>query len=488
MSNENILKMQQNIKAIIDDLKGLCAQNGLSNQAEEERIITTVFLYKFLNDKFSYNLEKFAKAIGEPVEKILGNEDELLEAFYAHSSQEVAFTKEETIQHLLQFVNQDDFYKKFDDALVNISNNPNNARFSIRESDGSSNPLFEPVTTSVQAAARNNFARSIFSYIAVEKFSFSEAFELSFDFYETIFEYLIKDYNVASGTYAEYYTPQVISSLIAKILVHYMGGPKPAEIYDPAAGSGSLVLHLAHELGTDHGVPRAIVYTQDISNKSTRFLRLNLMLNGMTMSLNHVIQGDTLLNPAHYTKEHDPSTGLKKFTAAVSNPPFKMDFSSTRDQIESKWLDTERFESGVPNIPPKNKKSMEIYLMFMQHILYSLHDDGVAAIVVPTGFLTAQTGIAKAVRQKLIDQKMVKGVLSMPSQIFANTGTNVSIIFIDKAGHDGKVLMVDASKLGKKVKDGKNQRTVLSTDESAVICNDNCTKNHIKAADNIKHY
>ena len=110
---------------------------------------------------------------------------------------------------------------------------------------------------------------------------------------------------------------------------------------------------------------------------------------------------------------------------------------------------------------------MAIYLLFIQHILYSLKDDGKAAIVVPTGFITAQSGIEKRIRERIIDRKWLKGVISMPSNIFANTGTNVSILFIDKANNkaNSDVILVDASKLGTKKKDGKNQRTVLSDEE-----------------------
>lgn len=104
---------------------------------------------------------------------------------------------------------------------------------------------------------------------------------------------------------------------------------------------------------------------------------------------------------------------------------------------------------------------MAIYLMFIQHVLYSLKDDGKAAIVVPTGFLTAKSGIEFAIREKMVKDRMLKGVISMPSNIFANTGTNVSVVFLDKANEKDEVLLVDASKLGEKVKEGKNQRTVL---------------------------
>jgi len=107
---------------------------------------------------------------------------------------------------------------------------------------------------------------------------------------------------------------------------------------------------------------------------------------------------------------------------------------------------------------------MAIYQLFLQHIIYSLKLGGKAAVVVPTGFITAQSGIDKAIRQHLVDNKMLAGVVSMPSNIFATTGTNVSILFID-ASNKSDVVLIDASNLGTKVKDGKNQKTLLSTEE-----------------------
>ena len=191
-----------------------------------------------------------------------------------------------------------------------------------------------------------------------------------------------------------------------------------------------------------------------------------MMLNGLTESLDNIVQGDSLTSPAQYNVNHDPSSGYKKFDYVTINPPFKMDFSSTRDEIENNWKETDRFFAGVPKIPNKKKESMAIYLCFIQDVLWRLNDTGRAAIVCPTGFLTAQSGIELKIRQKLIDSNWLKGVVSMPSNIFANTGTNVSVLFIDKTkGDDDKVILIDASKLGEKRKEGKNQRTVLRDDE-----------------------
>ena len=108
---------------------------------------------------------------------------------------------------------------------------------------------------------------------------------------------------------------------------------------------------------------------------------------------------------------------------------------------------------------------MAIYTCFLQHVLYSLKDDGKAAVIVPTGFITAQSGIEKKIREKIVNEHWLKGVISMPSNIFANTGTNISIIFIDKTNQNGEVLLMDASDMGEKVKEGKNQRVVLSDKE-----------------------
>ena len=461
--------LETKIEEMIDELQGLCSQNGLSNQASEEVVITSVFLYKFLNDKFMYNINKFAEEIGETVEEVLKNENDELDAFYDEHPTDVVLHMEDTIETLVNRVQQPDFAQQFDNALMRISDYPENDKFKVETADGTREPLFERITEKVGASDRYAFAKNIFSIITEDKFDFSAAYVDNFDFYSSIFEHLIKNYNVASGVYAEYFTPQAVSNIIAKILVHMsdIDESKLYEVYDAAAGSGSLVLHLANELGHGKFGNRARVYTQDISSKSSRFLRLNMMLNGLTESLDNIVKGDTLLNPSQYNVNHDPSSGYKKFDFITINPPFKMDFSSSRDQIEHKWQNTDRFFAGVPKIPNKKKESMAIYLLFIQHVLWSLKNDGKAAIVCPTGFLTAQTGIEKAVREKLIDSNWLKGVVSMPSNIFANTGTNVSVLFIDKgkAEDDDKVILIDASKLGEKRKEGKNQRTVLSPDE-----------------------
>lgn len=474
MTNKYFNEVESRIMEMIDRMKGLCASYGLSNQSAEEEIITQVFLYKFLNDQFVHNLYRYIDEHNLTLEEILDteNNDYLYEFYDSHASN-IRFNWEDTIQGLVNKTSQENFCSLLDDAFERISANPKNKKFNIQSENGEEIKLFTRICNKVDSFTRNAFAVSLFGIISESKFDFSDAFVGNFDFYGTIFEYLIKDYNVASGKYAEYYTPQFAAKIIARILVG-MSNIEPGKlyrIYDPSAGSGCLILHLAQELQR-YGC-RVRIYAQDISAKSNRFLKINMLLNGLSESIKNIRKGDTLLNPAHFVDADDVNSALLRFHFTTSNPPFKMDFSEVVNAIMQKWAETERFFAGLPKIPNKKKESMAIYTSFIQAILYTLEADGKTAIVVPTGFLTAQSGIEYRIRQYLIKENILAGVVSMPSNIFANTRTNVSILFIDKSRksleEEQPIIFIDASNLGKKEKVGKNERTVLSEEEENYI-------------------
>lgn len=215
---------------------------------------------------------------------------------------------------------------------------------------------------------------------------------------------------------------------------------------------------MANKIGTD----KCSIYSQDIAQKSTEFLRINLILNKLVHSLHNVIEGNTLTSPQHLKNDE-----LMQFDFIVSNPPFKTDFSASIETLKADRYN--RFFAGLPKIPEKNKKGMAIYETFLQHIIASLSPKGKAAVVVPTGFVSASSGIPLKIRQHLVDKNWLRGVIHMPSNIFANTGTSVSIVFIDKAKQDDKVMLMDASGLGEKVSLEDGQRTVLSFEEKEKI-------------------
>ncbi|MDF5636434.1 class I SAM-dependent DNA methyltransferase [Vibrio parahaemolyticus] len=456
------LEFREKTKALIDSLKSICATNGLGNSTGEFEIITQVFLYKFLNDKFAYEAKKIDEKIANAAkweEALIEMSEEDLEMLQIQMGADTARLKpHHFISHLFNQQDKPGFAQLFDDTLIDIAIT-NNDVFAVMTDTGEKVQLFTRISENVTVSKRDAFCKAIINKLI--EFSFERIFNQKFDFYATIFEYLIKDYNSNSGgKYAEYYTPHAVARIMAAILVpeDQQGTVRNVSCYDPSAGSGTLLMNVAHAIGET----RCSIYTQDISKKSSNLLRLNLILNNLVHSIPNVIEGDTLRHPHH--KENGD---LRKFDYIVSNPPFKLDFSSYRNELDSKE-NKNRFFAGIPTIPKKKVESMAIYQLFIQHIIYSLKPGGKAAVVLPTGFITAKTGIDKKIRQYLVDNKMLAGVVSMPSNIFATTGTNVSILFIDNSNKD-KVVLVDASNLGQKIKEGKNQKTVLAPEEEQQI-------------------
>ncbi|MGY0645363.1 MAG: HsdM family class I SAM-dependent methyltransferase [Paraglaciecola chathamensis] len=457
------LEFQQKTKALIDSLKSICANYGLGNDGNEFKIITQTFLYKFLNDKFAFEAKKIDDNVAKSVnweEALTAMSEDELDMLQLQMGGDTARLKpQHFITYLFSQQNTPDFAKLFDDTLIDIAIS-NNEVFAVKTDGGAKVVLFDRISQYIaDDSKRDAFCRAIINKLV--EFSFERIFTQKFDFYATIFEYLIKDYNSNSGgKYAEYFTPHAVARIMAAILVpeSERGTVRNVSCYDPSAGSGTLLMNVAHAIGES----RCSIYTQDISQKSSSLLRLNLILNNLVHSIPNVVQGNTVHHPFH--KE---GQSLKRFDYVVSNPPFKLDFSDFRDELDSKE-NKERFFAGIPKAPAKAKDKMAIYSLFLQHIIASLKPGGKAAVVVPTGFITAQSGIDKKIREHLVKNKMLAGVVSMPSNIFATTGTNVSILFID-ASNDGDVVLVDASNLGEKVKDGKTQKTVLTPDEEQQI-------------------
>jgi type I restriction enzyme M protein len=455
------LEFERNTKALIDDLKSVCANYGLGNDGNEFKIITQVFLYKFLNDKFAFEVKqldsKLAKAESweAAIKKYKESEYDMLLMQMSEST--ARLRTEHFISYLFENQNQPKFSELFDSTLLDIAKE-NSDIFSVKTDGGEKIMLFENLSRYV-IDKRDEFCKAIVNKLV--HFSFEHIFHEKFDFYATIFEYLIKDYNTNSGgKYAEYFTPHAVAKIMASCLVTEK--VKNATCYDPSAGSGTLLMNLAHAIGED----KCTIYSQDISQKSSNLLRLNLILNNLVHSIPNIVKGNTLLDPYHREKDGK----LKKFDFIVSNPPFKLDFSDFVEDLKTKE-NHERFFAGMPNVPKAKPDGMAIYPAFIQHIMFSLSEKGRAAIVVPTGFITAQSGIEKKIRERLVEMKMLRGVISMPSNIFATTGTNVSILFLDKANTKGDIVLMDASKLGETVKDGKNQKTVLRKEEEDQIIN-----------------
>ena len=460
---EKIIDFKKQTNSLIDELKSVCADAGLGNDGNEYKIITEIFLYKFINDKFFYELKKIDKKLSnvedcESYLKEITNKD--YEILMMRLNENVARLKPtQFISSIYKKQNDSNFSKIFDDNLINIAKDNDNI-FSQLTSGGKKIPIFESVSQYVRDNP-DDFCKAVVNRLI--GFSFEYFFETNqkFDFYASIFEYLIKDYNSNSGgtDYAEYFTPHSVSKIMA--LCINTNKSKNVTCYDPASGSGTLLMNIAHAIGDN----KCSIYSQDISQKSSKFLRLNLILNNLVHSIPNAIQGNTIKDPYH----KDIDKKLKQFDFIVSNPPFKTDFSEYRNDLDTNE-NKDRFFAGIPKITPKDPKKMEIYLLFIQHIIFSLSKKGKAAIVVPTGFLTSKSGIGKLIREYLVENNILKGAISMPENIFANTGTKVSVLFIDKQNKSENMTFIDATKLGKTIKDAnKQKKTLLSIDDEKKI-------------------
>ena len=452
------LQIKEKTIALIDSLKSTCQTYGMGNDGNEYKIITQVFLYKYLNDKFGYEIKKLDERIAKAEKWEIAysglSEDDREDLFDTMNPDIPRLNPEHLISHLWNQQAKGDFDLIFDQTMIDIADK-NIDIFSTQTTQNTKIPLFEKLTQYVtDEAQRAHFARALVDKLV--NFSFEETFSEHYDFFAAIFEYLIKDYNTAGGgKYAEYYTPHAIATIMARLLVGDDADLHNIECYDPSAGTGTLLMALGHQIGED----RCTIFAQDISQRSNKMLKLNLILNGLVSSLDHAIQGDTLVAPYH---KSDDGQSLRTFDYVVSNPPFKMDFSDTREKIAAMPA---RFWAGVPKVPAKKKESMAIYTCFIQHVVNSLKKTGKGAIVVPTGFLTAKSSVEGAVLKKLVDDHIVYGAVSMPSNVFANTGTNVSVLFFDNSRTADRVVLIDASKLGEEYKDGNNQKRRLRPEE-----------------------
>ncbi len=447
---------------LIDALKSTCQTYGMGNDGNEYKIITQVFLYKFINDKFGYAVKQINSRLAEAEKWEIVyaemSEDERMDILDELSPDIPRLYPHHLIANLWNQQAKGDFDLIFDSTMTDIAD-VNMAIFSTQTTQNTKIPLFEKLTQYVtDDAQRAPFARALVDKLA--KFSFEEAFDEHYDFFAAIFEYLIKDYNTAGGgKYAEYYTPHSIATIMARLLVGNSTDLHNIECYDPSAGTGTLLMALSHQIGEDC----CTIFAQDISQRSNKMLKLNLMLNGLVTSLDHAIQGDTLTAPYH---KSDDGQSLRQFDYVVSNPPFKMDFSDTREKIASMPA---RFWAGVPNIPAKKKDSMAIFTCFIQHVINSLKSTGKGAIVIPTGFVTAKSGVENKILKHIVDEKIVYGCINMPSNVFANTGTNVSVLFFDNSKQTDKVVLIDASKMGEDYQDGNIKKCRLRSQEIDLI-------------------
>jgi type I restriction enzyme M protein len=248
------------------------------------------------------------------------------------------------------------------------------------------------------------------------------------------YEYLMRHFATESGkSKGQFYTPAEVSRILAKVVGINKDTRQDQTVYDPTCGSGSLLLKVAAE------APRGItIYGQEKDNATWALSKMNMILHGNEDA--EIEKGDTITSP-QFTR----GTELRTFDFAVANPPFSI--KSWANGLENEFG---RFEYGRP--PEKNGD-----YAFLLHILKSLKSTGKAAVILPHGVLFR--GNAEAtIRQRLLKQGFIKGIIGLPPNLFYGTGIPACIVVLDKENAHARtgVFMIDASK--GYIKDGPKNR------------------------------
>lgn len=249
----------------------------------------------------------------------------------------------------------------------------------------------------------------------------------SIDLFGDAYEYLMQMYASTAGkSGGEYYTPQEVSELLARITV--VGKDQVNKVYDPACGSGSLLLNFSKVLGPDK--VRQGFFGQEINLTTYNLCRINMFLHDVNYEKFDIAHGDTLTDPAHWDDE--------PFEAIVSNPPYSIKWDGDANPL---MINDPRFApAGV--LAPKSKAD----LAFTLHILHWLAVNGTAAIVEFPGVLY-RGGAEQKIRQYLIDNNYVDAVIQLPPDLFFGTTIATCIVVLKKSKTDNATLFIDASAL-----------------------------------------
>jgi type I restriction enzyme M protein len=265
------------------------------------------------------------------------------------------------------------------------------------------------------------------------------------DAFGDAYEYLMQMYASSAGkSGGEFFTPQEVSELLAKITV--ADKKQVNRVYDPACGSGSLLLQFAKVLGKDN--VRQGFYGQEINITTYNLARINMFLHDINYEKFDIALGDTLTDPAH--------VDFEPFEAIVSNPPYSINWEGDANPL---LINDERF-SAAGVLAPKSKAD----LAFTLHILHWLAVNGTAAIVEFPGVLY-RGGAEQKIRKYLVDNNFVDAVILLPPDLFFGTGIQTAILVLKKSKSDNKVLFINAEKeFGR-----ESTKNILRTEDRAKI-------------------
>lgn len=293
------------------------------------------------------------------------------------------------------------------------------------ESEDEFNKLFEDIDLAStklgrSPAARNTLIAKVLAHLDQIDFQLDQ---VDADVLGDAYEYLISQFASGAGKKAgEFYTPQQVSKVLAKIVT--LSKTKVKSAYDPACGSGSLLLRIAKEAEVGH------FYGQELNRTTYNLARMNMILHDVHFSRFDIQQEDTLEEPQHI---------MERFEAVVANPPFSAKWKGSDNPLN----ETDDRFSIYGRLAPSSKADFA----FVQHMIHQLADNGTAAIVLPHGVLFR--GAAEgAIREYIIkEQNYLDAVIGLPPNLFYGTSIPACILVLKKCRvHDGDILFIDASR------------------------------------------
>ncbi len=245
------------------------------------------------------------------------------------------------------------------------------------------------------------------------------------DLFGDAYEYLMSMYAANAGKKGgQYFTPADVSELLARLGT--IGKTRINKVYDPACGSGSLLLKVGQVLGKEN--IRQGYFGQEIDLTTYNLCRINMFLHNIEFDKFSIVREDTLISPQHWDDE--------PFDLIVSNPPFSVPWEGDSNPI---LINDPRFSpAGV--LAPRSKGDMA----FVMHSLSWLASDGAAAIICFPGIMY-RSGAEQKIRKYLIDNNYVDAIIQLPSNLFLNVTISVNIMILKKNKMDNRVLFLNAS-------------------------------------------
>lgn len=425
-------ELHSKLWAIANDLRGNMEANEFKNY------ILGLIFYRYLSEK----VEKRAN------ELLLGEDITYFEAFLNDEYKELL--EEELIGELGYFIEPKYlFYSliklieegNFDIEILQEAINYISSSTIGQNSQDDFDNLFEDMDLTSTKLGKDVKSRSKLIEKVMGKIS-----EIDFNHEDTeidvlgdAYEYLISQFAANAGKKAgEFYTPQQVSKILAKIVT--VGKTDLKNVYDPTCGSGSLLLRVSKEANVRK------FYGQELTSTTYNLARMNMLLHNVEYTNFDIKNDDTLENPMHLDI---------KFEAIVANPPYSANWSA-----DSKFLDDERF-SQYGKLAPKSKADFA----FITHMIYQLDESGTMAVVLPHGVLFRGAGEG-VIRKHLIDKNLLDAVIGLPSNIFFGTSIPTVILVFKKNRDNSDILFIDASNEFEK---GKNQNNLTDENVEKII-------------------